>query len=350
MTRLILGAPAPMFCAESHINPDFAFSSLGGNFVLLVFPPVDREGRAAVDAALEANRAVLGTDRVITFVVLRDRAEYEARTPGHGLRWFLDERGEIEALYGPAPPIWVLMDPMLRVLAFGSLTETDLVFRNIRNLPPPDRHAGVEITAPVLTVPRILEPALCRRLIDYYQERGGAPSGTMRQVGDRTVPVMSSFKSRRDASILDEDLKQQLRNRVRLRLMPEIERAFQFQVTRIERYIVACYDAGEGGYFRPHRDNTATATAHRKFAVSINLNAEQFEGGDLRFPEFGSRTYRPPTGGAVVFACGLLHEATPVTKGTRYATLPFLFDEAGEAIRQQNLHTLDTGQAQTAVG
>lgn len=350
MTRLILGAPAPMFCAESHINPDFAFSSLGGSFVLLVFPPVDPKGRAAVDAALGSNRAVLGTDRLITFVVLRDRAEYEAKAPGHALRWFLDEGGEIGALYGPEPPTWVLLDPMLRVLAFGGLTETDLIFRNICNLPSPDRHAGVEITAPVLTVPRILEPALCRRLIEHYHERGGEPSGTMRQVGGRTVPVMSSFKSRRDASILDEDLKQQLRSRIRLRLMPEIERAFQFQVTRIERYIVACYDAGEGGYFRPHRDNTASATAHRKFAVSINLNADGFEGGDLRFPEFGSRTYRPPTGGAVVFACGLLHEATPVTRGIRYATLPFLFDEAGEAIRQQNLHTLDTGPAQVAVG
>ncbi|THD60691.1 MAG: hypothetical protein E8A12_10465, partial [Phenylobacterium sp.] len=38
--------------------------------------------------------------------------------------------------------------------------------------------------------------------------------------------------------------------------------------------------------------------------------------------------------------CSLLHEATPVTKGVRYAFLPFLFDEAGEALRQKNLHLL----------
>jgi predicted 2-oxoglutarate/Fe(II)-dependent dioxygenase YbiX len=105
--------------------------------------------------------------------------------------------------------------------------------------------------------------------------------------------------------------------------------------------LIACYDAQEGGYFRPHRDNLSMGTAHRKFAVSINLNAEDFEGGDLRFPEFGPRTYRPPTGGAVVFACGLLHEATPVTRGRRYAVLPFLYDEAGEEIRVRNRHLLD---------
>ena len=52
------------------------------------------------------------------------------------------------------------------------------------------------------------------------------------------------------------------------------------------------------------------------------------------------RTYRPPTGGAVVFSCSLLHEATPVTKGLRYATLPFLYDEAAAEIREANKHTL----------
>ena len=147
-----------------------------------------------------------------------------------------------------------------------------------------------------------------------------------------------------DLEFSKEDLafRDELRARIETRLLRQIHRAFQFNATRIERYIVACYDADDenGGYFRPHRDNTTSGTAHRKFACSINLNAEEFEGGDLRFPEFGPKTYRPPTGGAVVFSCSLLHEATPVTRGRRYAFLPFFFDEAGEVIRQKNLHTL----------
>ena len=128
----------------------------------------------------------------------------------------------------------------------------------------------------------------------------------------------------------------------------EVEKAFRFRVTRIERYIVARYDAEDGGYFRPHRDNRTSGTAHRQFACSINLNAEDFEGGDLRFPEYGTRTYRPPTGGAVVFSCSLLHEATPVTRGARYAFLPFFYDEAGEAIRQRNLHLVGEALAPEA--
>lgn len=69
--------------------------------------------------------------------------------------------------------------------------------------------------------------------------------------------------------------------------------------------------------------------------MTINLN-EDFEGGDLRFPEFGPRTYRAPAGGAIVFSCALLHEATPVTKGNRFAFLPFLYDEAAAKVREEN--------------
>lgn len=103
---------------------------------------------------------------------------------------------------------------------------------------------------------------------------------------------------------------------------------------------MACYDSSVGGHFRAHRDNTTKGTAHRQFAVSINLNTEEFEGGQLWFPEFGRRAYRPSTGGAVVFSCSLMHEATPVTKGFRYAYLPFLYNEEGARIRQANLQFL----------
>jgi predicted 2-oxoglutarate/Fe(II)-dependent dioxygenase YbiX len=60
--------------------------------------------------------------------------------------------------------------------------------------------------------------------------------------------------------------------------------------------------------------------------VTINLN-DDYDGGDLRFPEFGSRRYRGPVGAAVVFSCALLHEVTPMTRGVRYATLPFLYND-----------------------
>jgi hypothetical protein len=214
------------------------------------------------------------------------------------------------------------------------------IFKEIETLPAVADHAGAPLYAPVLIAPRIFEPEMCERLIAYYEADGGAPSGVMRDVGGKTVGVLDDFKRRRDVTIADEDLRRDILVRLRRRLLPEIKRVFQFEATRLERYLVAAYDAADGGYFRPHRDNESLATAHRSFAVSINLNAGAFEGGDLRFPEFGSRTYRPPTGGAVVFSCSLQHEATPVTKGRRYAFLPFLYDEAGARLREANLQFL----------
>jgi predicted 2-oxoglutarate/Fe(II)-dependent dioxygenase YbiX len=99
---------------------------------------------------------------------------------------------------------------------------------------------------------------------------------------------------------------------------------------------VACYDSASSDFFRPHRDNTTKGTAHRRFAVSLNLNTGEYDGGLLRFPEFGQQTYTAPAGGAVVFSCSLLHEATPVTEGRRYVYLPFLYDEAAAKIREAN--------------
>jgi predicted 2-oxoglutarate/Fe(II)-dependent dioxygenase YbiX len=167
----------------------------------------------------------------------------------------------------------------------------------------------------------------------------------MRDIDGKTVGVLDGMKRRRDVLIEDEDLRRELMSRLERNLVPMIQRALQFKVTRLERYLIACYDAEEGGWFNAHRDDETLGTAHRRFAVSINLNAEDFEGGDLVFPEFGPRTYRPPTGGAVVFSCSLQHAAGKVTRGRRYAFLPFLFDEAGARIRQENQAFLHGGPA-----
>lgn len=344
---LFPGAPAPLFSAPSPVNPNFAFGSVAGRYVVLAFLPGPGPER---DAALELvgrHAGVLRDDRALFFGVLPDADSLASARNEPPFRWFGDADGAIRRLYttpdGDAAGMWILLDPTLRVLGWRPLDRGAEVMAELARLGAPDQHAGVPLHAPVLIVPRVFEPALCRSLIDHYREDGGAPSGTMIQRDGKTVGVLNDFKSRRDATISDEALVAACRDRLRLRLFPEIKKAFQFTPSHIERHIVACYDAEDGGWFRPHRDDTTPGTAHRKFAVSINLNGD-FEGGDLRFPEYGARTYRPPPGGAVVFSCSLLHEATRITRGTRYACLPFLYDQAGAAIRTANLHTVEIGE------
>jgi predicted 2-oxoglutarate/Fe(II)-dependent dioxygenase YbiX len=133
-----------------------------------------------------------------------------------------------------------------------------------------------------------------------------------------------------------------LQLRVKRRINPELLKFHQFVATRMERHLVACYAAEEAGHFRPHRDNTTAGMAHRRFAVSVNLNAD-FDGGEINFPEYGPRGFKPPVGGAVVFSCSLLHQVTPVTRGRRYAYLPFLYDEAAARQREANNDKLGDG-------
>ena len=75
-----------------------------------------------------------------------------------------------------------------------------------------------------------------------------------------------------------------------------------------------------------HVAMTASLTseaAYRRFAMSLNLNSEEFSGGELRFPEYGPQRYKPDTGAAIVFSCSILHEALEVTEGKRFVLLAF---------------------------
>ena len=108
--------------------------------------------------------------------------------------------------------------------------------------------------------------------------------------------------------------------------MPEVRRSFAYRATRFEGFKIACYDSRTGGFFQAHRDNLSPSTAHRRFALTLNLNAG-YEGGRLRFPEFGPMLYRPGPGEALIFSCAHLHEVTEVTEGRRFALLSFLFGD-----------------------
>lgn len=338
------GLLAPAFRAPVHEgHPNYAFHTVAGRPVLMFF---------MMSASVDMVRAVddaLGSDPIFddtsacyfgVSVDPTDQSEKRLNTRIPGRRYILDANAAVSTLFGAAAaeqkiyePYLITLDHRLRVTAKFSPGDWKAALAEIRRL---SAEMAIEVPAPVLVATRILEPALCQELIDYYARAGGEPSGFTVEVDGKTVIKEDPMhKLRSDCAIEDEALRNAISGSINMRLRPLIQQAFNFDASRIERFIVACYDSTSGGYFRPHRDNTTKGTAHRRFAVSINLN-DDFEGGDLRFPEFGAKTYRPPVGGAVVFGCGLLHEATPVTRGRRFATLPFLYDDAASKIREAN--------------
>jgi hypothetical protein len=245
--------------------------------------------------------------------------------------------------------MWVVLDPTLRVIHvvpfMADLSDIARVRALVEQLPPVSRFSGLELQAPIIVLPNVLEPALCQQLLRLYETHGGTESGFMREINGQTVLTYDhSFKRRKDYTIEDGELIKAIQVRFTRRVVPMIQRAHQFKVTRMERYIVSCYAAEDQAHFNPHRDNTTKGTAHRRFAVSVNLN-DDFDGGEVSFPEYGPRSYKAPTGGAVVFSCSLLHAVSTVTRGRRYAFLPFLYDDEAARLREANIKFLDDGKA-----
>lgn len=189
--------------------------------------------------------------------------------------------------------------------------------------------------APAIVLPNLLSHDICRTLIGRFESSEAIdgevaridPDGAVRSVVDH------SKKRRLDMPIGPADpLHAALRTVLLRRCAPEIAKAFQATVTHTDRILLSRYDA-DAGWFRRHRDNAAPNVAFRQFALSVNLNTGDYEGGHLLFPEYNDHQYAPPVGGGLIFSTGLLHEAAPVTSGSRYVLLTFFHGDAAEDLR-----------------
>ena len=180
--------------------------------------------------------------------------------------------------------------------------------------------------APVLQIPDVFEPDLCAALIRHLEVdcAGGDVSAVLvLEGGEQKLQVDPSIKQRRETFPRDPAIEARMHERLMRRALPEISRVFNFDVSRRDPFKLLAYPES-AGYFRPHRDNETPDVAHRRFALSVNLNQGEYVGGEFRYPEFGPHRFSPPTGGALVFSCSILHEVLPVERGTRYAMTTFL--------------------------
>jgi peroxiredoxin/predicted 2-oxoglutarate/Fe(II)-dependent dioxygenase YbiX len=360
---LLVGDPVPTFEARATFTPRCQLDRLAGRYIVLGF--LGSAGHPLIRAALEglaAHRTRFEQiDTMFLGVSIDPDDERSARLIRHepGIEFIWDFDRSVSCLFGAARsdspafhPGTLILDRGMRVAAVIPFVEQRAgqhffdVVQALDGLPPLLRLGGFP---PILQVPRIFEPEFCRHLITEFERHGGQDIGVLREVDGQTVRVVNDpIKSRRDYEITDPALLAQVHERLRRRLAPAIKQAFQFNATHVERNTIGCYDAANGGHFRAHRDDATPGSRHRRFAVTINLNAEDYAGGDLRFREFGLQTYRSPTGAATVFSCSLLHEVLPVERGRRYAYLPFMHDQAAAkiyAVNRETVRAATTGAA-----
>lgn len=148
--------------------------------------------------------------------------------------------------------------------------------------------------APVLILPRVLDEEACRRLLS--------------QEGLSITPVPIANPAEAEA----------LSRLLLRRIGPEVDRVFSFDDFRFESLALRQEDAAAGSSaLDRRRDNSDPETTGRSFALILDLEAGAYEGGGLRFPEYGPHLYRPATGAALVHAGGVLRELLPIESGRR---------------------------------
>jgi predicted 2-oxoglutarate/Fe(II)-dependent dioxygenase YbiX len=245
-------------------------------------------------------------------------------------------------------PSTVVTDRNLRVMALidGDSEETTVeTALACVAAAPAEAPRDILLPAPVLLLPDILSAEFCRALIDHFESSAHTIGGmaSIDALG-KSIHKIDETKKKREDYVLppDHPLGERVLDALSRICLPEMKKAFQCDISHVDRIIIARYD-DTGGYFRRHRDNSAQSVAFRQFALSLNLNSEDYEGGYLLFPEYNSHRYKPARGAGVVFSASLLHEATPVTKGRRYVLLTFLHNSEGEARRLAFMQRQEVG-------
>ena len=331
-TGVAPGDPAPKLVLPDgkggHV--DFTHQSIAGQTVVIwavrgTPEPTARQALAAQLGAFEAVEA-----RVFAVASGAGASASAAEAEDSPLPQLFDADGRMARAFGIIGSGVIVIDidgRLVKVLQGDAFDEALAVCKGLHGRSAPEVQGA---QAPVLLIPNVLEPELCQRVIGYW-DAGEKLADNVATSGRGNDRAYAAMKKRDDVIIADIDIFNVLKARIVRRVVPEVLKAFQFRIFSLEALRIGCYDSADSGYFRRHRDNRTPYTAHRQFALALNLNTGDYGGGELRFPEYGRQLYVSGIGGAVVFSCSLLHEVLPVTSGRRFALVSFLCDEAGAA-------------------
>jgi predicted 2-oxoglutarate/Fe(II)-dependent dioxygenase YbiX len=283
-------------------------------------------GRPLAGTRLDAAVAAAAAKGALVILIAGQKPDGAAR--GAGPVRVFDEQRKLFAGLGLPEGGAAVIAPRGR-LAFAAAGD-DALERAVATLPEPAtgrvlRRSG----APLLLIPGVLEPDFVAKLRAHWEKGEKTRDLVANAAGTSHGMAAAGIKRRADVFLDDRELYMGFQRRIERRVVPEMWRAFRFRAASFEAPRIGCYDSADAGAFGAHRDNRTPYTAHRRFAMSLNLNTGEYEGGAVRFAEFGPEEYEPEAGGCVIFCCDLLHEALPVTAGRRFAIFTFFTDAEG---------------------
>lgn len=338
--RFTIGDIVPSF---SLVGPDNNPFDLGGDecaghFRVLLFAAGGEAGAAARRALSEKSTALAKHGALLYAVRPTTPALVGASEPK--LAPLFDPDRRIEAIFRPDGlasdrPFALVLCPNQHLFGLYAdlIAELDALLAAIAREARHFRASEGGRQPPILMVPRVLSADDCKALITRFKTEGqvyvepGHGDKGMTQDYKMRIPEYGR-DDRIDHWVMNPTTIGFINERLKRRFLPEVKKAFAYDITRHEAYRITKYEGARGGELHGHRDNSDVRVAHRRFALSINLNSEEFEAGGLRFPEYGGQVYRPPSGTALLFSSSLLHEALHVTKGRRFVLLGFMFGES----------------------
>ena len=355
--RVPMGTEGLLECGDRV--PPFALSDQNGTVrnplsdefsgkpMILLFECEEAQPGSSFETALAALRDAkpdwARSDTVVFAITRRSPADNRRLHDALALPYSVlsDASGAAFRSYGLAPPppncpfVTFALDTAMRAIEIVAgaepKTHASRAIEKISALKADDPAAPMKRHPPVLVVPGALTPEDCARVIQVWH-RPVKTWNTDGLISEGFAAEKGDFKVRNDSYgrvlqlvVRDRDLQKYLDAKLARRVLTEIAKAFQTKVSQREDYRIAGYDAAERGNLPVHRDNPTPETKHRRFTMSVTLNAEAFDGGALRFPEYGGQGYLVPTGTAVVWSCALLHEVLPVVSGQRFILGTHLF-------------------------
>lgn len=340
-SALTRGDRAPNFLLPGLDNKLWVFyDKVRGKRNLLVLHPAGEKSVVALIEGIEKALPALAAAEIDPFLLLLGtesaiQADLAKLSSPPSFMVFQDLDGKVYPALtkafgrGPNHSLALLLDENQRVLEDLGEPDTQVAAKALTSNAQQSRlgRAGtLDSVAPVLIVPNVLDDDACDALIDRWHKLGHVEglAQSRDEQGRAKALVAHETKKRRDHRITDAAVARDLSQLIGRRIAPELSKSFGLERFAFDHFVVTCYTAERGDYFRPHRDNTTKETQDRLFAMTLNLNTADYEGGGLHFPEYGPAHYAPPRGGAILFPCSLIHEATPVTKGERFTLLNFL--------------------------
>src|ERR1700761_9387658 len=164
-----VGEPAPFFAAATDGVDRYSLDVVAGRWIVLMFFGTAGQAATAEGLALALERRALfnGADAAFFGVSVdpADRAQRGLANSDPGVRFFWDFDLAVTRLYGAADdanlkPCLFLIDPAFRIAMSAPIEATGLVLDRLAKELADAPAQAEEQYAPVLTLPRILEPEL----------------------------------------------------------------------------------------------------------------------------------------------------------------------------------------------